>query len=592
MSDRWALAAAAGAAGGALAGAPVPLWAVVVLAAVALAWHRPLLVLMAVTAAASLLAARAEAGLVPPPPSTHRGWVTLVSDPEQVRGAVRVEVRGSGRRLQAWARGRPAAALRDRLAGEQVLVVGRISRLSPGGAARLRSRHVVGRLVVDEVVDHRPGALHTRAANAIRRTLERGTVGMAEGERSLLTGFVFGDDRGQPVAVADDFRAAGLTHLLAVSGQNVAFALLLAGPALRRLGPRWRVVGAAVVLGLFGTITRWEPSVIRAVAMAGVALWATAVGRPASSRRTLALAVTILLLIDPLLVHSVGFVLSVGACLGIAVLAGPIAARLPGPGWIRLPVAVTAAAQAGVAPVLVPVFGGVPVASLPANLLAGPAAGPVMVWGLAGGLVAGVLGPPAAGLIHLPTRALLAWIRAVAWAAGLAPLGELGRGHLAALAVVGLGAWRVRRAGPVIAAALVVLVLPALALARRPDVDGAVLTDDAVLWRRGDAVVVVVSGRPYEPALLEGLRRRGVRRIDVAVLAGRSSLPALDVIRQRHPVRRVAAVEGAEISDAVPARPGDRIGVGPLRLVVAAVEPRLRLASEQAGAAGGPAPGR
>ena len=58
-----------------------------------------------------------------------------------------------------------------------------------------------------------------------------------------------------------------------------------------------------------------------------------------------------------------------------------------------------------------------PVASIPANLLAGPAAGFVMAWGLAGGLAAGVLGEPVAGVLHLPTELLIAWI---AWVAGWA----------------------------------------------------------------------------------------------------------------------------------------------------------------------------
>src|SRR5438309_2443488 len=126
--------------------------------------------------------------------------------------------------------------------------------------------------------------------------------------------------------------------------------------------------------------------------MVSVSMLAWAAGRPSSTVRLLALAVTGLLVIDPLLVHSVGFLLSVGACTGIAVLARPLADALPGPRALTAPLAVTMAAQLGVAPVLVPVFGGVPVASLPANLLAVPAAAPVMIWGVAGGLPAGLFG--------------------------------------------------------------------------------------------------------------------------------------------------------------------------------------------------------
>src|SRR5947208_1417270 len=113
-------------------------------------------------------------------------------------------------------------------------------------------------------------------------------------------------------------------------------------------------------------------------------------GRPASRVRLLALAVAGVLLLDPLLIDSLSFRLSVGATAGIALLAGPLADRLPGPEWLTEPLAVTMAAQVGVAPVALPAFGGLPLASLPANLLAVPAAAPLTAWGFVGGGLAGV----------------------------------------------------------------------------------------------------------------------------------------------------------------------------------------------------------
>ena len=89
---------------------------------------------------------------------------------------------------------------------------------------------------------------------------------------------------------------------------------------------------ALAVLVLFGTMTRWEPSVLRAIAMASIALVAGYLGRPTAGLRVLALAAIVLLVADPFLLHSVGFLLSCGASLGIAVLARPIADRLPRPG--------------------------------------------------------------------------------------------------------------------------------------------------------------------------------------------------------------------------------------------------------------------
>src|SRR5262249_3914154 len=143
--------------------------------------------------------------------------------------------------------------------------------------------------------------------NDVRHTLARGARSLPPGRRALFTGFVLGDDRDEPPEVADDFAATGLTHLLAVSGENVAFVLALAGPLLRRLGWRGRLAVGLAVLLLFGLVTRWQPSVLRAVAMAGLAMVATLTGRPQSPVRLLALAVAGLVLIDPLLVMSLGF---------------------------------------------------------------------------------------------------------------------------------------------------------------------------------------------------------------------------------------------------------------------------------------------
>src|SRR5262249_58643037 len=126
------------------------------------------------------------------------------------------------------------------------------------------------------------------------------------------------------------------------------------------------------LIGWFALLTRFEPSVVRAAAMAAIAATATVLGRPASTVRLLSLAVAVMVLIDPLLVWSVGWWLSVGATGGIAVLATPLAVRLPGPRPLAQTLAITAAAQVGVTPVAIAAFGGLPVVSVPANLLAVP----------------------------------------------------------------------------------------------------------------------------------------------------------------------------------------------------------------------------
>jgi competence protein ComEC len=429
MSDRWILLLALTTAAGALVARPLPLPLSAAIAAVAIAFlvRSPAAVCIGAALLASALGARAWAGLDPPAPARWSGTAVLAGDPAPVNGAMRVEVRLGRRRAEAWARGSPAVQLAPALAGERVWISGTLRPVRGRARSYLAHRHIAARLTVIAVGERRPGPPPIRLANGIRRTIMRGADVLPGQQRALFAGFVLGDQRGESDETKDDFRASGLSHLLVVSGENVAFVLALVQPALRRLRLAPRFLVAASVLALFGLLTRGEPSVLRAEAMAGCAVLAATLGRPVSTQRLLCLAVTGLLLIDPLLIGAVGFLLSVGATAGIAWLTPMLHRRLP------LAVAVTVAAQVGVAPLLIPIFGGLPLVSLPANLLAIPAAGPVMMWGIAAGLPAGLLGPAAATVMHVPTRLLVGWVALVADRAAATPLGQLRAPHLLGL---------------------------------------------------------------------------------------------------------------------------------------------------------------
>lgn len=350
---------------------------------------------------------------------------TLVDDPDAARFDARALVRVASangraagrRRVLVTASGDVAGHLRLLAAGETVVLHGWFTELE-GFDARWRWKHAVGAFHATDVLGTRAArAPLARVANDARALVLEGSEHLDPTDRALLAGFLLGDTRGVPDTLTAQFRAAGLTHLTAVSGENVAFVLALFAPLLRRFGLRGRVVGALAVLVCFGTMTRWEPSVLRAIAMAVVALVAGYLGRPTVGLRVLMLAATGLLLADPFLLHQVGFLLSCAASLGIAVLARPITARLRGPTWMRDVLGVTAAAQIGVAPVLIPVFGSMPLVALPANLVAVPLAAPLTMWGLVAGVVGGLarpLSPAIPRLLELPTVGLLHALIAVA----------------------------------------------------------------------------------------------------------------------------------------------------------------------------------
>lgn len=528
----------------------------VMLLIAAVRWRRTALVCLAAGLLTSGLAQRSLDGLDGLVEATVVGDATLLGDPTPSFGGLRVDVRLGHRRLEARADGVAAAALEERLAGEVVRVRGTVEPVSD--QPWLTARHVSGRLDVLVVQGWRPGDPSTRVANGLRRTLEAGAQPLRHRQHSLFTGLVIGDDRHQPTDLADDFLGAGLTHLLAVSGQNVAFVLALAGPVLRRLRLWPRLLVTVAVIGLFGVMTRFEPSVLRASAMAVLAATLAMAGTPISRVRVIALATAVLLVVDPLLVRSVGFQLSVSAALAIVVAAPRIAQVIPGPAGVRDALGVTVAAQLGVAPVLLATFGPIPVAALPANLLAVPVAGLVMVWGLTAGLVAGAAGEPVASVLHGPTGAALHWLEVVARGAARAPLGELQLGHVVALGL-GLGVAVVagertvlRRTGLALAGLGVAV---AVVVAQAPPPLRASLVPGVVRWhgRHTDVVVLGgVGGRSTlaAPAVLQALRRAGVDAIDLLVVAD-PSVPAavVDDVVRGHPTAVVVA-DGAALLDA------------------------------------------
>lgn len=386
---------------------------------------RALLLIVLVAVVATWRAEAARESLVPDQLGPVHGWVRLVDDPQPFGGATRVIVEVGGERFETWVRGR---ARQQRAAGwrggEHVLVEGERIALDDERRDRVAWQHVVGQLELEWAGDVRTGSAVDRASNRVRAAIERAGDVLPGDDGSLFRGLVVGDDRDQPRAMIDRFRASGLSHLTAVSGQNVAFVLAAAGPLLRVLRPWWRWAATLLLVAWFVSLTRFEPSIVRAGTMAALSATAFVLGRTGSPARLLTLAVTALLLVDPLLVGSVGFWLSVGATAGVVLVGPRLTALLGWLGPLAMPVGVTLGAQLGVALPAILVFGRLPLVSVPANLLAVPVAGFVMLYGLPAGLMAGAV-PQVAPVVMLPCRVGVRWVDTVAvLAARLEPSGD------------------------------------------------------------------------------------------------------------------------------------------------------------------------
>ena len=414
--------------------------------------------------------------------------------------------------------------------GETVRTSGRLdSPDDPSTAAVLSSGGT------PQVVRRAGAGLH--AAEAVRAAIRSSVSGATPEARTLVPALVVGDDRQMPSAVVEDFRTCGLTHLAAVSGTNLTLVVGFLLVVARRLGVRARGLTVVGVLGVAGfvVVARAEPSVVRAAAMGTVAL----IGMGAHGRRqgvrALGVAVLALLLVDPWLVVSFGFVLSVLATGGILVLAPMFRDQLAAwlPRWAAEAVAVPLAAQLACTPVVAALSGQVSLVAVVANIVVAPAVGPATVLGLLGGLVTLVL-PVAGHLLGLAAGAFGWWIVVVATHLARLPVAAVdwaaGPGALAALVAACVAV--VVAAGPVLrhrGRSVVLAVVLVLAMSRPLPTPGwppagwvMVACDvgqgDGLVLNAGQGRAVVVDAGPDPPLIDRCLDDLDVTRVPVVVL--------------------------------------------------------------------------
>lgn len=388
-------------------------------------------------------------GVTLPPRGQCGGVAILVKDPVPMGRGVSVIVRLDGDRYQLTAHGSSAARIGARLAGESLLVEGRCGPTSDGAARYARISHVVGTIVPSRVSEEfSVGSMATRASNRLRKALARGVSSMPAAQRSLFMGLVIGDDRDQPRSMIEQFRGSGLSHLCAVSGQNVSYLLAAMSPLLRRKRRLVRWMLTLGVIAWFSMLTRGEPSVLRAGVMAAVVATNAAAGVALNARVVVSITVSALLVADPMLAWSVGFALSVGATAGLAWLSAPMAkfVRVPHLGrrirGLNEVVCATLAAQVGTMPVSLAVFGWVPAVSVITNPLAIGVAGAVMMFGLPVALVASVL-PPLEPFVSALMTVPVGWVGLVArTGATVGPTGALNWGAWVAVTAAIARSWR------------------------------------------------------------------------------------------------------------------------------------------------------
>lgn len=248
---------------------------------------------------------------------------------------------------------------------------------------------------------------------ALEETIRRHVPG-AEG--ALVTGVLLGDDRLLPSDTRAAFANTSTSHVMALSGWNIALIAglcALVGRRLRRDRSRLWMLGSALAIWAFVLFVGASPTLVRAAIMGTLYLTAEAVGRRGDALTALVASAITMTAVAPGTLLDIGFQLSCAATVGLILGSGPCAAalgRLRLPGLIAAPAAATIVAEISTLPLILHHFGRSSTVTLPTNLLIEPLIPAVMAGGALTAVVSLLPGPLAdlCGLLTwLPARLML-----------------------------------------------------------------------------------------------------------------------------------------------------------------------------------------
>jgi competence protein ComEC len=264
-------------------------------------------------------------------------------------------------------------------------------------------------------------------------------------EASLLAGILLGVETTIPEPVQQAFQESGTSHIIAISGFNIAIVAALFTRSLGRImGPYKGGLAAVVAITIYTILVGADAAVVRAAIMGSLSLFAELVGRRQRGVYTLVITAGIMAAADPQIPWDIGFQLSFAASLGLILYAEPLAQaftrlasrwipeetaqKISGP--VGEFVLFTLAAQITTLPIIATHFGTLSWIAFLANPLILPAQPPIMILG-GFALILGLIWQPL-GRITAP----LAWpfvlftIRAVEFFSrhtrGTLTLGEFG----------------------------------------------------------------------------------------------------------------------------------------------------------------------
>lgn len=266
----------------------------------------------------------------------------------------------------------------------------------------LAARKISGTMNIPEkslvILDGQETFWLKKAGYTARKIIIRGLEQcLSKEETSVMAGMIIGYTSDMPDEMEESFRKAGLSHVLAVSGANIAFLLFPLLWLLQFLGlsRRWASAISLPLLFLYVFAAGMEASVVRAAIMAGVMLTGNILWRKHDIYCSMAVSAIIILFDNSYMLFDIGFILSFAATLSLAVFCKPISEKMPKkvPKAINDTISCTIAAQIGVLPVIAYNFNTVSTVALISNLLVVPLTGFITLMGVIIAITGNVLLP-------------------------------------------------------------------------------------------------------------------------------------------------------------------------------------------------------
>lgn len=304
------------------------------------------------------------------------------------------------------------------LAGGEVQSLDKVREYSVGYAGYLERRGISAtwRYPSTNVVQAGKSWIHP-----LHRTIrERVTSLFIEPDSSVVLAVLLAEKGTLPKELTEAFRATGVSHVLAISGLHISLltGMLLVVLMLLPLSPYARTTVVLVWLWSYVVFIGLPTSAARAAAFWTIALTAWQLHVLVSLPTVLLLAVSAIVLLDPLLLTDVGFQLSVSAVIGIF-LALFLAKGLPrwggragAAGKLVGSALVSLGATVATGPIVAYHFGNVALSGIVTNLLVVPFI-PALLILVITALLLSLVFMPTALLVAFVARGIIAWLEMV-----------------------------------------------------------------------------------------------------------------------------------------------------------------------------------